>query len=123
MLRILIREGANLQGLGTLFKAVDQGFLLSEAKTWVMTPSMGRDAISWTQIILGSLCLNPPNLPRNIIFQPISPLLATQLQCMQQLHFISQYPIDQTLDLEEAVYLIFNTYFHLSCYPTNRIGT
>ena len=33
MLRILRREGTNVQGSGTLFKAVDQGVILFGAKT------------------------------------------------------------------------------------------
>ena len=123
MLRILRREGANVQGLGTLFKAVDQGVLLFGFKTWVNNPLMCRDYIGFKQSILGSLCLNPPNLPGNVIFQPISPLLDTQLQRTQQLHFTSHSPIDQTLSLEESVYLIFNTFFHLIYHTTNIIGT
>ena len=79
MLWILRREGANVQGLGTLFKAVYKGVLIFGSNMWLMTPRMGRDAISWTQRILVSFCLNPPKLPGNMTFQPISPLLATQL--------------------------------------------
>ena len=78
---------------------------------------MVHDIIVWTQIILGSLFLNPLNLPGNIIFQTISPLLATQLQRKQQLHFTNLSSIDQTLAVEEAVYLIFNTsFFYLASY-------
>ena len=39
MLWILRREGANVQGLLTLFKAVDQGIIIFGSKMWVMTPA------------------------------------------------------------------------------------
>ena len=123
MLWILRREGANVQGLLTLFKAVDQGIIIFGSKMWVMTPAWAVMIFPGNKEYWADFFLNPPNLPGNVIFQPITPLLATQLQRTQRLHFTSRSPIDQTLALEEAFYLIFNTSFHFSCRPTNIIGT
>ena len=122
MLRILIREGTHVQGSGTLFKAVDHGVHHFGSNTCVTPPSWAI-VLSPGKIILFSLYLNPPNLLGNVIYQLISPLLATQLQRMQRLYFTSRSPIDQNLALKEAVYLIFDTYFHLRCHPNNIIGT
>ena len=62
MLWILRREGANVQGLLTLFKAVDQGIIIFGSKMWVMTPRMGRDDIAWTQRILVGKIRSPEGL-------------------------------------------------------------